>query len=57
MFAAVGECLEIVKNSQLENARANDEVRALNCQVHALKEHNAALAKQLNALITQLHDE
>jgi chromosome segregation ATPase len=57
LFAAVRECLSIVKNSQLENIRANDELRILRCQVHALKEDKTVLAKQLDALKAQLDTE
>jgi chromosome segregation ATPase len=55
LVSAIGECLAVVKNSQLENSRANDEVRALRCQLRDLKEDKAALMERLDALESLLH--
>jgi hypothetical protein len=53
VFGALKECLSIIRNSQEENMRANEELRSLHCQVHELKEEKAVLTKQLEALKAQ----
>jgi predicted nucleic acid-binding Zn-ribbon protein len=54
IVSVVGDCLQIVKTSQLESTRTYEELRLLHRQIHVIEEENVDLKQEISRLKRQI---